>query len=193
MTNPEKVTPINPQPVMGLGARYFTDRDLFNDIMDKVFYRNWLLACHSSQVARPGDYLTITVRDTGEGMTGDTLDRMFEPFFTTKEVGQGSGLGLSQIYGFARQSRGVVEIESEVGRGTEVRLVLPRAAPGADVPPERRPPAGVSRAQSLPAGSLPPASRVYSAAAGRRAGSGPASPRLPPAAEAAPRAVERVK
>lgn len=74
----------------------------------------------------PGDFVGIGVADTGCGMTPDVLAHAFEPFFTTKPVGYGTGLGLSQIYGFVRQSGGLVRLESTAGHGTMVRLLLPR-------------------------------------------------------------------
>src|SRR5712672_3330380 len=74
----------------------------------------------------PGDYIRIDVSDTGIGMSPEVAARAFDPFFTTKPIGQGTGLGLSMIYGFARQSNGHVLIESKLGAGTSVRLYLPR-------------------------------------------------------------------
>jgi PAS domain S-box-containing protein len=74
----------------------------------------------------PGDYIRIDVADTGSGMTPEVAARAFDPFFTTKPIGQGTGLGLSMIYGFARQSNGHVSIDSKLGVGTSVRLYLPR-------------------------------------------------------------------
>ena len=76
--------------------------------------------------ASPGEFVAISVADTGEGMQPDVIARAFEPFYTTKPLGQGTGLGLSQVYGFVRQSSGVVQIESAPGKGTTVRLCLPR-------------------------------------------------------------------
>jgi PAS domain S-box-containing protein len=75
----------------------------------------------------PGDYIRVSVTDTGSGMAPEVQRRAFEPFFTTKDVGRGSGLGLAQIYGFARQSGGTATIDSVVGKGTSVALYLPRA------------------------------------------------------------------
>jgi PAS domain S-box-containing protein len=76
---------------------------------------------------RTGDFVAVSVSDTGSGIAPCDLDRIFEPFFTTKPFGQGTGLGLSQVFGFARQSGGDVMVSSELGKGTRVTLYLPRA------------------------------------------------------------------
>ncbi|MGI3777813.1 MAG: ATP-binding protein [Janthinobacterium lividum] len=96
----------------------------------------------------PGDYVALRVTDTGCGMAPEVAARAFDPFFTTKPIGQGTGLGLSMIYGFARQSGGQVRIHSEVGRGTRVCLLLPRHAAEAEDAPE----AVAAPAAALPSG-----------------------------------------
>ncbi|WP_201305918.1 hybrid sensor histidine kinase/response regulator [Roseomonas harenae] len=78
------------------------------------------------QEVKPGDYVVVCIADTGVGMPQEVIDRAFDPFFTTKPLGHGTGLGLSMVYGFARQSGGQVRISSEVGVGTEMRIYLPR-------------------------------------------------------------------
>ena len=79
-----------------------------------------------SRDMRPGGYVCISVTDTGIGMSQETIDKAFEPFFTTKPIGQGTGLGLSMIYGFVRQSEGYTKISSQLGTGTSLKLFLPR-------------------------------------------------------------------
>jgi CheY-like chemotaxis protein len=81
---------------------------------------------HDGEIA-PGDYVVVSVSDSGSGMEPDVIAKVFEPFFTTKPIGQGTGLGLSMIYGFVKQSGGYVRIESKPGRGTTVKLYLRRA------------------------------------------------------------------
>ncbi|MEN3951504.1 PAS domain S-box protein [Iodidimonas sp. SYSU 1G8] len=85
-----------------------------------------------------GDYLKLTVRDTGTGMAPEVLEKAFEPFFTTKDVGVGSGLGLSMIYGFVQQSAGHIYIDSATGAGTTVHLYLPKAAQSVPSPSRQK-------------------------------------------------------
>ncbi|MBV8976096.1 MAG: PAS domain S-box protein [Alphaproteobacteria bacterium] len=86
-----------------------------------------------------GDYVALSLCDTGCGIAPDVLHKVFEPFFTTKAVGKGTGLGLSQVYGFARQSGGDVQVASEPGKGTTVTLLLPRAtAPAVSLAPQSK-------------------------------------------------------
>ena len=99
----------------------------------RIATRNVKLSANEVGDVRPGDYVKISVTDTGCGMTKEVMDRAFEPFFTTKPVGKGTGLGLSQIFGFAHQSGGEVGIESRVGRGTTVSIYLPRTEAAAPI------------------------------------------------------------
>jgi signal transduction histidine kinase/ActR/RegA family two-component response regulator len=99
----------------------------------RVATENVTLAANQVGDIRAGDYVKISVSDTGCGMTSEVLERAFEPFFTTKPVGKGTGLGLSQIFGFAHQSGGEVGIESKVGKGTTVSIYLPRTELAAPV------------------------------------------------------------
>ncbi|WP_025037452.1 PAS domain S-box protein [Bradyrhizobium sp. DOA9] len=111
---------LNAQDAMPSGGHLTLATELVTIDDDRAFH---------PEVA-PGSYVLIAVTDDGEGMTPEITARAFEPFFTTKEVGKGSGLGLSMVYGFAKQSGGHVSIYSEAGLGTTVRIYLPRANTG---------------------------------------------------------------
>jgi signal transduction histidine kinase/ActR/RegA family two-component response regulator len=113
--------------------------------MMRVSTENLKLAANEVGDIRAGDYVKISVNDTGCGMPPEVKERAFEPFFTTKPVGKGTGLGLSQIFGFAHQSGGEVGIESDVGVGTTVSIYLPRTEVAA---PVRIHPAAQQRAES---------------------------------------------
>jgi PAS domain S-box-containing protein len=103
-------------------------RDAMNRSGSLTLHTENVTAAGSDAVDQPaGDYVVLSVSDTGCGMSAEILERAFEPFYTTKEVGKGTGLGLSQVYGFAKQSGGVARIESRVGKGTTVRIYIPRA------------------------------------------------------------------
>ncbi|HVM23649.1 MAG TPA: response regulator [Sphingomicrobium sp.] len=98
-----------------------------------IFAENRALADEEIPGIAAGDYVRLAVEDTGTGIAPDNLEKVMEPFFTTKQVGKGSGLGLSMVYGFAKQSNGAFRLDSELGKGTTAELWLPRA------PEERRP------------------------------------------------------
>jgi len=113
---------VNARDAMPKGGQLVIDTG--NAVLDEQY------AAHNVEVT-PGEYVAVSITDSGAGMPPEILERVFEPFFTTKAAGQGTGLGLSMVYGFVKQSRGHVKIYSEVGHGTRITVYLPRAVEAA--------------------------------------------------------------
>ena len=120
----------------------------------------------------PGQFVLVAITDTGGGMTPEVMERAFDPFFTTKRLGEGTGLGLSQVHGFLKQSRGHIKLYSELGVGTTVKLYLPRDTQGvvAEEPVAPRPIAAVGGPFTVLIAEDDPGVRVFAVSAARELG-----------------------
>jgi signal transduction histidine kinase/CheY-like chemotaxis protein len=126
----------------------------------------------SHSEVEPGQFVLVAITDTGGGMTPEVMERAFDPFFTTKRLGEGTGLGLSQVHGFLKQSRGHIKLYSELGVGTTVKLYLPRDTHGAvaDEPVAPRPIATVGGPFTVLIAEDDPGVRVFAVSAARELG-----------------------